>query len=73
VRWADRIKVPLLILHGESDSGVPPRQSRQLDAALTRVRAPHELRLVPGGSHTLGERSAFRDSLVVGWFGAHAP
>jgi dipeptidyl aminopeptidase/acylaminoacyl peptidase len=73
VRWASRIRVPLLILHGENDSGVPPRQSRQLDAALTRVGTPHELRIVPGGSHTLGERSAYRDSLVVSWFGAHRP
>jgi dipeptidyl aminopeptidase/acylaminoacyl peptidase len=73
VRWANRIRVPLLILHGENDSGVPPRQSRQLDAALTRLGAPHELRIVPGGSHTLGERSAMRDSLVVSWFGAHVP
>ena len=34
---------------------------------------PHELRIVPGGSHTLGERSAERDSLVLNWFRTHAP
>ena len=73
LRWADRIRVPLLILHGGGDTGVPPRQSEQLDVALTRTRAPHELRIVPGGSHTLGEHAAFRDSLVVSWFGTHAP
>jgi dipeptidyl aminopeptidase/acylaminoacyl peptidase len=71
-RWADRIRVPLLILHGESDRQVLPRQAERLDAALTRAGAPHELRIVSGGSHTLGERSAFRDSLVVSWFRAHA-
>ena len=73
LRWANRIRVPLLILHGGSDSGVPPRQSEQLDAALTRAGTPHALRIVPGGSHTLGEHAALRDSLVVSWFGAHAP
>jgi dipeptidyl aminopeptidase/acylaminoacyl peptidase len=73
LRWADRIRVPLLILHGASDPQVPPRQSEQLDAALTRARTPHELRIVPGGSHTLGEHAALRDSLVVSWFGTHAP
>jgi dipeptidyl aminopeptidase/acylaminoacyl peptidase len=64
--------VPLLILHGERDSGVPARQAIQLDAALTRLGGPHELHIFPGGSHTLGESSAQRDSLVVSWFRAHA-
>ena len=72
-RWADRLRVPLLLLHGGDDSGVRPRQSERLDAELTRVGTPHELLIVPGGSHTLGERSAYRDSLVVSWFRVHAP
>jgi len=72
-RWADRLRVPLLLVHGGDDSQVRPRQSERLDAELTRAGTPHELRIVPGGSHTLGERSAYRDSLVVNWFRAHAP
>ena len=72
-RWAERIRVPLLLLHGANDRGVPPHQSEQLAAALAKAKARHELHIVPGGSHTLGERSAFRDSLVVRWFRSHAP
>jgi dipeptidyl aminopeptidase/acylaminoacyl peptidase len=72
-RWAERVQVPLLILHGANDGGVPPRQSEQLAAALARAKAPHELRIVAGGSHTLAERSASRDSMVVHWFRTHAP
>jgi dipeptidyl aminopeptidase/acylaminoacyl peptidase len=72
-RWADRLKVPLLIIHGGGDPQVPPRQSQQLATALTRSGTPHELIILPSGSHTLGERSAFRDSLVVSWFRTHAP
>jgi dipeptidyl aminopeptidase/acylaminoacyl peptidase len=68
LRWADRSKVPILLLHGENDHCVPPRLSRLLDAKLT---APHELHVLPGGSHTLGEQSAVRDSLVVEWFRRH--
>jgi dipeptidyl aminopeptidase/acylaminoacyl peptidase len=72
VRWADRIRVPLLILHGGDDRQVLPGHAQRLDEALTRARLPHELRIVPGGSHTLGERSAERDSLVLNWFRRHA-
>ena len=72
-RWAERIRVPLLVLHGANDRGVPPRQSEQLAAALARAKRPHELHIVPGGSHSLGERSASRDSMVVRWFRTHAP
>ena len=72
-RWSERLRVPLLLVHGGDDDGVRPRQSERLDAALTRSRLPHALRIVPGASHTLGERSAYRDSLVIGWFRSHAP
>jgi dipeptidyl aminopeptidase/acylaminoacyl peptidase len=72
-RWADRIRVPVLILHGGGDERVRPRQSERLAAALSRAGTKHELRVVPGGSHTLGERSAYRDSLVIRWFRAHGP
>ena len=68
LRWADRIRVPILVLHGENDRAVPARQSRLLDQAL---KTPHELHVIPGGSHTLGEHSALRDSLVVNWFRTH--
>jgi dipeptidyl aminopeptidase/acylaminoacyl peptidase len=71
-RWADRLRVPILLLHGGDDARVRPRQSERLDAALTRIGTPHALHIVPGGSHTIGERSALRDSLVVSWFRAHA-
>jgi dipeptidyl aminopeptidase/acylaminoacyl peptidase len=70
-RWADRLRVPLLLLHGQEDSGVRPRQSERLAQALDRARTPHRLIVLPGGSHTLGEQSAKRDSLVVSWFRAH--
>jgi dipeptidyl aminopeptidase/acylaminoacyl peptidase len=73
VRWADRIRVPLLILQGGDDRGVLPAQASRLSAALGRAQLPHDLRILPSGSHTLGERSAERDSLVLHWFRTHAP
>lgn len=42
---------------------------------IVRVRSARlwadELHVFADGSHTLGERSAARDSLVVAWFRAH--
>jgi acetyl esterase/lipase len=42
---------PLLLQHGSSDRLVYAKNSRSLDAALTRVGAPHELRIYPGCDH----------------------
>jgi uncharacterized protein len=42
------IRAPMLMIHGESDSLVPPDQSRQLQQAAA---GPAELVLVPGAGH----------------------
>jgi acetyl esterase/lipase len=47
---------PLLIIHGTADDTVPVRHSQDLAAALTLAGAPHELVLVPNGSHAFDLR-----------------
>ncbi|WP_300973711.1 alpha/beta hydrolase [Sphingomonas sp. LHG3406-1] len=42
---------PLLLLHGRSDRLVYAKNSRSLDAALTAVGAPHEIKIYPGCDH----------------------
>jgi acetyl esterase/lipase len=42
---------PLLLQHGSSDRLVYAKNSRSLDAALTRAGAPHELRVYRGCDH----------------------
>jgi acetyl esterase/lipase len=42
---------PLLLQHGSSDRLVYAKNSRSLDAALTRAGAPHELRIYQGCDH----------------------
>lgn len=42
---------PLLLQHGSSDRLVYAKNSRSLDAALSRVGAPHELRIYQGCDH----------------------
>ncbi|MEQ1834391.1 MAG: prolyl oligopeptidase family serine peptidase, partial [Candidatus Eisenbacteria bacterium] len=71
VRWADSLRVPLLLLHGGADRSVSPRQSLALATRLDALGREYELHVLVGGSHTLAERGAQRDSMVIGWFRAH--
>ena len=71
IQWPDRIRVPVLILHGAEDSLVAPDQSRRLAARLAALRRPHELRIVDGARHILSERAAERDAWVADWFSRH--
>lgn len=48
VRWADRITVPLLIMHGGADTNVDPAHPLQLAAAMQRNGNPYEIVIVAG-------------------------
>ncbi len=73
IRWAEALEVPLLILHGGADEAISPAQPLALAARLQSLGRPYELHIFAGGTHTLGERSRLRDSLVIGWFRDHLP
>jgi len=45
---------PAMLIHGTNDTDVPHEQSVLMDRELTRQKVDHELVLVPGGSHGLG-------------------
>jgi dipeptidyl aminopeptidase/acylaminoacyl peptidase len=47
----ERIKAPVLVMHGMSDPVVPPNQSTRLIAELKRLNLPHEELLKPGEGH----------------------
>lgn len=68
-RWPEALRRPLLILHGGSDPQVSPQQSLRLAAALQRLGAEYEIRIMSGGSHTMAERGVMRDDAVMAWFG----
>jgi len=44
---------PFLILHGDSDSGVPKEESQEFAAALQKAGTPVQLVLLPGQPHNL--------------------
>ncbi len=58
--FANQIKEPLLLLHGEQDSqaGTPPLQSERLFHALAGLGQPVRLAMLPLEGHSLASREA---------------
>lgn len=67
-RWADRLDVPLLLMHGEADDRLPPAHTTRLGAAMRRAGRRAETWIVPGAGHALRGHEAERDSAAITWF-----
>jgi dipeptidyl aminopeptidase/acylaminoacyl peptidase len=68
MHWAQRINVPVLIMHGGADQDIPVEQSKRMDAELTRLQKQHQLIIFDGQQHVIGGRGAERDAAAVKWF-----
>jgi dipeptidyl aminopeptidase/acylaminoacyl peptidase len=53
VRYADRVRIPVLLVHAEFDSTVPATQSQAMAWELKQRCKPHEYVVVPGADQTL--------------------
>lgn len=73
IRYADKVKVPVLILHGEQDKRVPVSQGEQFYGALQFNGTPVEMVRYPRGPHWFHEREHERDVLerVLRWLDTH--
>jgi dipeptidyl aminopeptidase/acylaminoacyl peptidase len=60
---AAKIKVPVLLFHGEMDRNVPIRQSKEMADRLAAAGVPHELVTWPGLDHQLDD-SAVRAEML---------
>jgi len=69
----DRLRTPLLIVHGANDTNVPVIEAEQVAAALAARGVPHRFLLFPGEGHELLHRSARADYLreTVDWLTTH--
>jgi dipeptidyl aminopeptidase/acylaminoacyl peptidase len=68
MRWADRINVPVLVMHGGADQDIPLSQSQRIDAELTRLGKTHDFIVFEDQQHVIGGRGAERDAATLAWF-----
>jgi dipeptidyl aminopeptidase/acylaminoacyl peptidase len=71
IQWPEQFSVPVLIMHGGSDTDVPPSQSLALAAKLQQLGKPYELIIRSGANHVLTEWRAGRDAHAIDWFRRH--
>ncbi|PRY22754.1 S9 family peptidase [Pseudosporangium ferrugineum] len=69
----DRLRAPLMVVHGENDSNVPVIEAEQVVAALAERGVEHRYLLFPGEGHELLHRSSRAEYLreTVGWLTRH--
>jgi dipeptidyl aminopeptidase/acylaminoacyl peptidase len=63
IAFADRVKVPVLIAHGEGDERVPVKQSRTMVEALTKAQADVASAFYKESGHDFGSSKDFNDFL----------
>jgi dipeptidyl aminopeptidase/acylaminoacyl peptidase len=71
VAWADRLDVPLLLMHGGNDQSVSPSHALALAAKLEAAKKPYELVVRAGANHTMTQWRHERDRHAVEWFQRH--
>jgi dipeptidyl aminopeptidase/acylaminoacyl peptidase len=74
--YADRINIPMLIIHSEQDWRCPMEQAQRLFVALKRRGVPVEMLLFPGEGHELSRSGRPRHRLarfeaVLEWWARH--
>jgi dipeptidyl aminopeptidase/acylaminoacyl peptidase len=69
----DRLRTPLLVVHGANDTNVPVIEAEQVVAALSERGVPHRYVLFPGEGHELLHRASRAEYLqvTVDWLTTH--
>ena len=68
VHWADRIRVPILLMHGGADWRVDPAETLHFAEALQRAGATYELVVYAGDDHGVSMNKDDSNRRVVQWF-----
>jgi len=68
VLWAQRLRAPLLIMHGGADGGVNPSHGLRPAQRLQELGAVYELVIYAEDDHTLTRHRVERDAQAGAWF-----
>lgn len=71
IKWADKINVPLLVMHGGNDQSVSPAQSLNFVQELQRLGKKYELMIYADDNHVLSRNQEDRDKRAIAWFKKH--
>jgi dipeptidyl aminopeptidase/acylaminoacyl peptidase len=71
IQWPEQFSTPVLIMHGGSDTDVPPSHSLALAAKLEQLGKAYELVIRAGANHVMTEWRVERDAQAVDWFRRH--
>jgi dipeptidyl aminopeptidase/acylaminoacyl peptidase len=73
INHIDRLRAPLMIVHGANDSNVPVIEAEQVAAALSERGVPHRFLLFPGEGHELLHRTSRAEYLreTLDWLTTH--
>ena len=68
IYWADRINVPVLILHSRTDKFVPVTQALRMAAALQENGKVYSLLIYEQDGHSLPLNREDRNHRIIEWF-----
>ncbi len=68
VLWADKITMPLLIIQGGADQGLPPRQAWKLAEKLDELGSVYELVVYARDDHAVNRNAEDRLRRTIDWF-----
>lgn len=68
IHWVEEISLPMLIMHGGSDSQVSPLQSLSMAEKLQKLGKSYQLIIYAGDNHFLTKNRKNRDRETTAWF-----
>lgn len=68
VQWADKINVPVLIMHGSADSSIGAGRTLAFAQKLQELGKTYELVIYAGGDHGLSLNRMDSDRRILEWF-----
>ncbi len=68
VTWADKINLPILLMHGGGDKSVDPIQTLNFAQILQKLSKNYELIIYADNNHVLSNHQKDRDARVIAWF-----